>query len=105
MNLPEFLTEWPYGEIVLSGHRIGLYHVVRHYQDGESVEQLHERYPTLSLELIRNVLAFYENNRAEVDAYVAREQEEIARQRAASPPAVSREELLHRFEAKKAEGA
>jgi hypothetical protein len=21
MNLPDFLTEWPYGEIVLTGHR------------------------------------------------------------------------------------
>jgi hypothetical protein len=27
-RLPEFLTEWEYGEIVVTGHRIGLYYCV-----------------------------------------------------------------------------
>jgi hypothetical protein len=30
MKLPEFLTEWPSGEIVLTSHRISLYHVMSH---------------------------------------------------------------------------
>jgi hypothetical protein len=34
MDLPDFLTRWPDGEIVLTGHRIGLYHVVRCYMVG-----------------------------------------------------------------------
>ena len=85
MNLPNFLTEWPYGEIVLTGHRIGLYHVVTHYKDGETAEQLHERYPTLSPELIRQVLAFYHENQGEVDAYVAQAEAEMERHRAGIP--------------------
>jgi uncharacterized protein (DUF433 family) len=99
MNLPDFLTEWPYGEIVLTGHRIGLYHVVQDYKAGYSPERLHEEFPTLSLELINKVLAFYQENRAEVDAYVAREEEEIERQRATTPRVFDWEELRRRMEA------
>lgn len=83
MILPDFLTEWPYGEIVITGHRIGLYHVVKYYNAGYSAEMLHEQFPTLSPTLIEQVLQYYHANRAEVDAYVARCQEEIDRQRAA----------------------
>ncbi len=102
MNLPAFLTEWPYGEIVLTGHRIGLYHVVSDYKEGMSAEQLHEQIPSLPLELICQVLAFYHENQAEVDAYVAHEQEEIERQRASTPRVFDWEKLRRRYEAKKA---
>jgi uncharacterized protein (DUF433 family) len=98
MNLPEFLTEWPYGEIVLTGHRIGRYHVVSHYREGFSPERLHEEHPTLSPELINKVLAFYEANRAEVDAYVERCRAEIEHQMATTPPAIEPDELRRRFE-------
>ena len=82
MQLPEFLTEWPYGEIVLTGHRIGLYHVIYYHNDGFTAEMLHEQFPSLPLDLINKVLQFYAENRAEVDAYVARCQAEIDQQRA-----------------------
>ena len=36
MDLPDFLAEWPEGEIVLTGHRIGLYSVIDLYQRGFS---------------------------------------------------------------------
>jgi hypothetical protein len=39
VQLPEFLTDAG-GEIVLSGHRIGLYHVVQRYNEGDSAEML-----------------------------------------------------------------
>src|SRR5262249_11370174 len=104
MNLPEFLTEWPMGEIVLTGNRIGLYHVISYHNDGLSAEQLHEQFPTLSLELSRKVLAFYEANRAEVDAYVARCDQEIEHLRATTPRAVNWEELRRKFEAMKRAG-
>jgi uncharacterized protein (DUF433 family) len=104
MNLPPFLTEWPGDEIMLTGHRISLYHVVSHYQEGMSAEQLLEEYPTLSLDLISKVLAFYHDNRAEVDDYVARYHEELDRQEAAAPRR-NLEELRRRYEAKKQEEA
>jgi uncharacterized protein (DUF433 family) len=83
MNLPEFLVDHPDGEIRLTGHRIGLYHVVDRYQDGYSPEMLAELYPTLPLALIHKVIAFYLENQAEVDAYVAAYRAELERQEAA----------------------
>jgi uncharacterized protein (DUF433 family) len=99
MQLPPFLTEWPYGEIVITGHRIGLYHVVVHHNAGESAERLHERYPTLPLSLIEDVLAFYREHRQEVDEYVAREQAAIDEQRATTPRKLDWDQLQQRLPA------
>jgi uncharacterized protein (DUF433 family) len=52
-------------------HRIGLYHLIQHYNEGESAEMLAWRYPTVPLALVHKVLAFYLENQSEVDAYVA----------------------------------
>lgn len=71
MTLPDFLTQAPDGEIRLAGHRIGLYQIVQDYNEGESAEMLASRYPTLSLSLVHKTIAFYLDNRAEIDAYVA----------------------------------
>jgi uncharacterized protein (DUF433 family) len=98
------LTEWPFGEIVLTGHRIGLYHVVEGYNQGYSPEQIHEEYPTLPLELINKVLAFYKENQSEVDAYMARLQEECDRHYAehlARGRVLDWDELRRKFEAMK----
>lgn len=101
MKLPDFLTEWPFGEIVLTGHRIGLYHVMFYHKDGDTAEMLHERFPSLPLDLIEKVLAFARANQAEVDAYVTRCQEEIDRQRATTPRVLDWEKLREKFEAMK----
>ena len=85
MNLPDFLTEHAYGSIRVTGHRIDLLHLVHYYNEGDTAEMLQMRFPTLSLALIHKVIAFYLENRAEVDAYVARCEEEMERQRAAAP--------------------
>lgn len=71
MNLPEFLTETPDGEVLLSGHRIDLYHVLHYYNDGYSPEMLAGQYPTLPLAVIHKVIAFYLENRDDVGAYLA----------------------------------
>jgi hypothetical protein len=47
MNLPDFLTLWPNDEIVLTGHRIGLYSVIDRFQHGRSVEEIHAEFPIL----------------------------------------------------------
>jgi uncharacterized protein (DUF433 family) len=59
MNLPDFMTQLPDGEIRVSGHRIGLYHLVQCYNEGESAEMTASRYPTLTLPLVHKALAFY----------------------------------------------
>jgi uncharacterized protein (DUF433 family) len=104
MKLPEFLTEWPFGEIVLTGHRIGLYEVMSYHRDGYRAEMLHELFPTLTLDLIENVLAFARENQVEVDAYVDHRQAECDRQYAehlAKGRTLDWDELRRRFEAMK----
>ena len=71
MTLPDFLIQGPKGEIRLMGHRIDLYLIVLFYNEGHTSEMLQNEYPTLPLDLIHKVLAFYFENQAEVDAYVA----------------------------------
>jgi uncharacterized protein (DUF433 family) len=86
MNLPDFLTRDPDDEIHLTGHRIGLYTVVRCYREGRTAEQIAEEFPSLPLELVRQVLAFYHANRAEVDAYVDAYRADLERQEAEYVP-------------------
>ena len=99
MNLPDFLTEWPRGEVVLTEHRIGLYSVIDAHQRGMTPAQIHEEYPTRAPELIEKVLTFHRESQAAVDAYVAEYRAELDRQEAAYQPKVSLEELRRRYEA------
>ncbi len=96
MKLPDFLTEVPYGDIRLAGHRISLYHVVHYYRDeGYSAEKLHEEFPTLPLPLIHQVIAFYRENQAEVDTYLKAYEAEVAKLEATLPK-IDWEELKRR---------
>jgi uncharacterized protein (DUF433 family) len=97
MNLPEFLTQDADGEIHLIGHRIGLYSVVRVFNEGLSPEEIHEEFPTLAPVSIRDVIAFYLDHRAEVDAYVAAYRAELDRQ-ASAPPGPGLLRLRQRLE-------
>ena len=98
MVLPDFLTRDPDGFIHVTGHRIGLLHLMYYYREGDSPERLLQRFPTLSLPLIRQVIAFAEKNK-EVDAYLASCLAEMEQQRAAAPPAPTLEELRRRLQA------
>lgn len=99
MELAEFLHADDGGFIVLRGHRIGLHHVVREYNNGLSAEALQARFPTLALSLIHKVIAFYLENQDEVDRYVEAEQAELARQIGASKPVPNLVQLRQRLEA------
>jgi uncharacterized protein (DUF433 family) len=99
MQLPDFLSVDDGGFIHMTDHRIGLHHVIRNYNDGYSPEMLVLEYPTLPLSLIHKVIAFYLDNREEVDAYIARHNAEMAKLAAANPANPSLAELRKRFEA------
>src|SRR3954449_13547449 len=86
MTLPDFLTRDPDGEIRLAGQRIGLYTLVRCFQEGAPAERVAEEFPSLPLELIRREFAFSRQQRAEGDAYAAQDRAELARQEAADLP-------------------
>lgn len=96
MTLPDFLSREPGGFIRLTGHRIGLHHVIRSYNEGFSPEMILGEYPTLSLALIHKVIAFYLDNQSEVDAYIAAEIQATAEQRAAAPPRSDLQKLRKR---------
>ena len=98
MNLPDFLTRDPDGYIHLTGHRIGLQHLVYYYNEGYSPEMLACEYPTLSLALVHKVIAFYLDNAAEVDEYVTTCQATIALLRAGASEGPSVAELRRRME-------
>jgi uncharacterized protein (DUF433 family) len=98
--LPEFLEDNG-GLMQYKGHRICLHDVIRYYNNGFSAEMIHEALPTLSLLLIYKSLAFYLENSAEIDAYVARldaETDELAKQHRQGPTLA---ELRRRMEAKR----
>jgi uncharacterized protein (DUF433 family) len=94
MELPEALIErlpdclhWhPDGEIRVVGHRIGLYSVIDRHQSGHSIEEILEEFPSLSLDEIRSIIAFYQANQHEVGAYVQEYRDELRRQEEAYVP-------------------
>ena len=98
LTLPAFLESDDGGFVSLTGHRIGLHHVVRMYAEGASPEAIAAYFPSLPLALIYKVIAFYLENQGEVDSYVADHDAEIARQIAAGPKAPSMVELRLRLE-------
>lgn len=101
MDLPAYLTRNPDGEIHLTGHRIGLFHIVHYYQEGQSAEMLVCQYPTLPLSLVHKVIAFYLENQAEVDTYVTHCQADLEVQRAVHSQRLDVRALRQRLEAQR----
>jgi uncharacterized protein (DUF433 family) len=101
MTLPDFLRSDEYGEIFLVGHRITLYHLIKDYQEGHAAEKLAAAYPTLPRALVEKVIAFYLENKSEVERYVAQTRTDIEHQAAALPRGPSLVDLKRRLEAKR----
>lgn len=102
MNLPDFLTRNEKGGIRITGHRIDLYHIVELYHEGYSAEMMHGEFPTLLLVLIYKTMAFYLENKADVDAYVAGVDAEIQEHMARAKPTPTLEQLRAMRDARKA---
>lgn len=94
--LPDFLTNY-HGEIRLTGHRIGLFSVVRPYREGCSAEVLALQFPTLSMALIHKVIAFYWENQPAVDEYLDQFDAELAELERQNPTQVTRQMLRERL--------
>lgn len=100
MNLPEFLTLEDGGFVRVAGHRIGLHHVVRMYEEGSSVEAIADQYPTLPLGLVHKIIGFHLENRPEVLRYLAGQEQAFADQSAVPHASPSLAELRRRLEEK-----
>src|ERR1700680_298568 len=101
MILPDFLAKDGVGEIRLTGHRIGLFHLVHYYNEGFSPEMLVCQYPTLPLALVHKVIAFYLENRAEVDSYIRKSRESLDHLAAGAQHGPDAEGLRRRMEARR----
>ncbi|MDB5299628.1 MAG: hypothetical protein JWO87_1291 [Phycisphaerales bacterium] len=97
MDLPDFLSADDGGFIHAKGHRIGLHHVIRLYNDGASAEMIAAHYPTLSLALVHKIIGFYLENQPATDEYISAQERETERQIGESRPAPSLEELRDRL--------
>lgn len=101
MNLPEFLTQDQYGFIRVTGHRIGLHHLVELRKLGYDTEMMHAEYPTLPTELIDKVLAFSLEHQSEVDKYVRQTRQKIDAMATAPQPGPDSAELRRRMDARR----
>lgn len=98
MTLPDFLTQTSDGEIRLTGHRIGLFHVIHYYNEGFTPEMLVCQYPTLPLPLVHKVIAWYLENQSDADRYMSACAAELTRQRDANPKRLDVASLRRRLE-------
>jgi uncharacterized protein (DUF433 family) len=99
MNLPDFLHQGLMGEIRFVGSRIDLYFVIERYNEGASPEAIALEYETVSLPKIHKAIAFYLENKPEVDLYLRAVNAEITQLEATTPRvniAMLRERLANR---------
>jgi uncharacterized protein (DUF433 family) len=80
MRLEDYFEFLDPDVIRVKGHRIELEQIVELYHEGYSAEQIQLELPTLSLEEVYAALTYYLHNRAEVDAYVARQAAVVERE-------------------------
>ena len=82
MDMPDFLNRDGHDEITLRGTRIGLYHFLHDYNQGESAESLALQFPHVPLATVHKVIAFYLENKVEMDRYLKLYADDIEEQRA-----------------------
>lgn len=85
------------GVIRVIGSRITLDTLVHKFNAGDTPEDLHDGFPSLSLEQINGVIAWYLNHTAEADEYLAKgeaEAEELRKRIQSTPRYKELSELI-----------
>ncbi len=102
-NFPDTvpLVQWEDGSIRVRNSRVTLESLVHHMQVGDTVEDIRQSYPTVSVSQVKAILAWYHDNKADADEYIQQGEAEAERiwQRIVSQPGyqkLSREGLLRR---------
>ena len=77
-----------YGTIRVTGSRVTLDVLISRFELGDTLEEIHEGFPSVSLEQINAIIGWYLDNRAQVDEYIeeGRAEAEKVRQRIESRP-------------------
>jgi uncharacterized protein (DUF433 family) len=76
------LRQEPDGTVRVGQTRVLLDVVIGAFRDGASAEQIAEQYPTLDLADVYATIAYYLNNQADVDSYLAAREQYADRLRA-----------------------
>jgi|SRR5215213_3486327 len=88
------------GTIRATGSRITLDTIVDVYKSGDSLEQIHEEFPTLSFPQIQSIISWYLNNQAEAEAYLEKgnaEAERLRQEIQSRPEQIALREKIQRY--------
>jgi uncharacterized protein (DUF433 family) len=82
MQLEDYFDFLAPNDIRVKGTRVGIETILTDYLElGLFAEQIAVRYPSLSVDQVYATLTYYWRNRAQVDAYLRRVDQELERQR------------------------
>ena len=88
------------GTIRVTGSRITIDILIARYWQGDTFEDIHEGFPSVSVEAIQKIINWYLANRSEVDEYIRKRDEEaetLRREIESQPGYIAlREKLLRR---------
>ena len=94
------LVQLETGGVRVRNSRVTLETIVHRMQMGDTVEEIHDSFPTVSVTQIKEILAWYYDNKADADEYLQEIDELLRRlrQEAESQPGYKewREKLLRR---------
>jgi uncharacterized protein (DUF433 family) len=65
------------GVLRITGTRVSLDSVIYAFEEGATPEEIVQQYPTLDLAAVYSVIAYYLQNRAEVEQYLAQREVEL----------------------------
>jgi uncharacterized protein (DUF433 family) len=93
------LVQWEDGSIRVRGSRVTLDTIVARMQLGDTVEEIHKGFPTVSVAQIKEILAWYFDNKPDADDYLREEEaeaEDIRKRIESDPEYQARRAELHR---------
>ena len=107
-NFPDTvpLVQLENGAVRVRNSRVTLETIVIRMQVGDTVEDIHRGFPTVSVSQIKEILAWYFDNKAEADEYLQEIEEEWEKSRQwteSQPGYKERREKLLRYKAQKAQ--
>ena len=101
-NFPETvpLNQWDDGSIRVIGSRLTLDTLVARFQVGDTLEEIHEGFPWVSIAQIKAIIGWYLDHKDEVDEDIRKSEEKaekIFRELASRPESIAFREKLRVF--------
>jgi len=75
------LVQWENGSVRVQNSRVTLETIVHRMQMGNTAEEINDSFPTVSVTQIKEILAWYFDNKADADQYLQEVEEEGERLR------------------------